>query len=133
MQWQTVYASNCYNTGAITSTTGYAGGITGYLLVGTIINGYNAGVVTAISNKGGILGYKGSGSGTNNFYLSTTASSDALSASALSASSMKAQSSFTNWDFFGETTNGTSDLWKISEGSSYPYLSNATPTTLPGN
>jgi hypothetical protein len=37
---------------------------------------------------------------------------------------MKTASTFLDagWDFFGETANGTQDIWWIDEGKDYPRL-----------
>ncbi|MDA3955430.1 hypothetical protein [Oceanispirochaeta sp.] len=42
---------------------------------------------------------------------------------------MNTQSSFTNWDFTGETTNGSEDIWSISStiNNGYPYLTGMVP------
>ena len=37
---------------------------------------------------------------------------------------MQTQSTYTDagWDFFGESDNGTEDIWWIVEGQDYPQL-----------
>ena len=35
---------------------------------------------------------------------------------------MKQQTTFEGWDFVGEDTNGTNDIWKIVDGFDYPRL-----------
>jgi len=37
---------------------------------------------------------------------------------------MYQETTFTNWDFVGESANGDEDIWSIDEGNNYPYLTN---------
>lgn len=49
--------SGCYNSGAVTGTTGYIGGVTGqHWRAGEVINCYNSGTVTGPATVGGVAG-----------------------------------------------------------------------------
>ena len=67
--------TNCYNTGDVESYGYYAGGITGYMNNTTkIANCYSTGNITASNYASGIAAYR-NGTTTNNFALSGTAAS----------------------------------------------------------
>ena len=96
--------SNCYAIGAITSSATYLGGFCGN----------NNGTITGSFWNTDIIS-TGIGTGTT------------TGATGKNTSQMKTESTFTNagWDFKGETTNGTQDIWNINtyDNSAYPFLS----------
>lgn len=126
--------SNSYARGNVTATsttTGYAGGLAGGS-IGTVSNCYATGHVSGI-NPGGLIGnnrytnngYDYYGTEENSYYDSqTTGQSDTGKGEPRTTAQMKMQSTFTGWDFTGETANGTEDIWTISGSvnSGYPYL-----------
>jgi hypothetical protein len=119
--------SNCYSTGTVTATsTGFLGGLAGFNN-SDIINCYATGTVTGSNNyRGGLTGTD-FGTVTASFYDSvTTGMSDADKGLPKTTSEMKTKATFTDvgWDFAGETTNGSADLWDIEStiNEGYPYL-----------
>jgi len=126
------------NSGSLTNT--YArGSASGSYWVGGLV-GYNtySGVINssfATGNLpgndpdiGGLVGGNGSGGTISNSFWDTETSGKASSHGGVgkTTSEMKTQSTFTDagWDFTGETTNGTTDLWELNgtENSGYPKL-----------
>ena len=116
------YVKNCYNTGAIKGTTGYAGGLVGYV-VGTsnkLENCFNAGAVTSDAKTPGTIAANIKSSAaltaTNCYYLSGSASrvvgngSASVSATSKSADDMKSAA-------FVETLGSS-----FKQGESYPVL-----------
>lgn len=126
--------SNCYSTGPISSagSTSHAGGLVGYNNGGTITKCYSSGSVSY--NGGGstpttvcgFIGQYDSGTITNCFYNSGLATKTDSNASNIT---LIVQSNFTGWDFVGETTNGSDDIWSISSSvnNGYPYLTALPP------
>ena len=96
--------SNSYAIGAVTSSASYVGGFSGRN-IGTITGGiWDTDIVTT-----------GIGTGTT------------TGATGRTTAQMKIESNFTTagWDFKGETTNGSQDIWGINsiDNSGYPFLS----------
>ncbi len=98
--------SNCYSTGSVWEYADLVGGFAGF-------------------NKGNIL--------TSFWDVWTSGQTDATGGTGGSAvtdvtgkstAEMKVESTFTTagWDFEGESSNGTEDIWTICEGESYPKL-----------
>ncbi|MEZ4916051.1 MAG: GLUG motif-containing protein [Chitinophagales bacterium] len=145
--------NNCYASGNVTgnSTVGgfmgyckspiancYAlGGVVGNMTVGgfvgnswgTINNSYSAGSVSGSTDVGGFIGYNDAGTISNCFWNTQTSgqtSSSGGGTTGITTLQMKNETTFTNatWDFEGETTNGTADIWKMgcSMNNDYPYL-----------
>ncbi len=111
--------SNCYSKGSVIGTT-YVGGLVGS--GGRISNCYSTGSVTGSSYVGGLVGSKSSGSVITSYFL-LGAGPDNSYGQPLADELMKQQTSFVGWDFVGETTNGTEDIWRMCiDGVSYPLL-----------
>jgi len=103
---------NCYSTGNV------------YESVGVSWSSLNKGFVGEETESKGVV--SGTYTYTNNFWDSESSNqSTATGATAKTTTQMKTQSTFTNWDFIGETTNGTNDYWSIdgTTNSGYPFLS----------
>jgi hypothetical protein len=119
--------TNCYATGNVT-----AGDFTGGLVGvggngGTITNSYATGNVSGIAPTGGLVGYRsGGGTVTASFWdIETTGRSTSAGGTGKTTAEMKTKSTFTSagWDFVGEVTNGTNDIWRMCvDGVSYPLL-----------
>lgn len=135
--------NNCYSTGNVTlldHTTGTTiGGFCADNENSTIENCYSTGSVfyedyTDPTDQG-FLGDEDTYSGgtntySNNFFDSEASNqnTDALGAATpKTTAEMQTQSTFTDagWDFAGETTNGSEDIWDISDAANngYPRLS----------
>ena len=113
--------SNCYATGSISGDT-YLGGFCGNN-GGGISNCYATGPVVGVEYLGGFCGYNYSGSISNCYFLHPFdgGGPDNDIGFPLIDRLMKKQSSFSGWDFVGETANGTSSFW-IMKPDCYPML-----------
>ena len=105
-------------------------GLCGYNFYGAINNSYATGFVTGDDYLGGLCGLKIYGAITYCFWDVETSGigiegGDNYGATGKTTVQMQTQSTFTDagWDFVGETTNGTDDIWDICEGTNYPRLS----------
>jgi hypothetical protein len=118
--------NNCYAAGDVTGQWDYTGGLAGYNWYGTITNSYATGSVTGGSYTGGLVGYRDAGSVTASFWdIETTGQSTSAGGIGKTTAEMKTKSTFTTagWDFVGEVTNGTKDIWRMCvDGASYPLL-----------
>jgi len=92
--------SRCYATGSVT----YEG-------------------ATNPTNKG-FTGSSAFSHSDNYFDNETSGQTSAAGASPKTTVQMQTQATFTNWDFVGETTNGTDDIWGIDAtvNAGYPYF-----------
>ncbi|QZE12703.1 T9SS type A sorting domain-containing protein [Halosquirtibacter laminarini] len=120
--------SDCYTTGTVVGNYN-TGGLVGKC--GYAENCYSTATVNSSSNQKGSLGVAvweaNLDNHTNCYYQSTTGEKDPSSQSygePLTELQMRTESSFINWDFVEETTNGEESIWAISpaENSGYPYL-----------
>ena len=134
--------SNCYSRGDVTRSAGgntkYGSfiGANGYA---TVENCYSTGSVYYTCCVGddptdkGFIGSSYAGTLTANFFDSEASNqATGTGATAKTTTLMKTQSTFTDagWDFVGETTNGTEDIWEII-GTNYPRLKDNPDPTLP--
>ncbi|UCF42602.1 MAG: hypothetical protein JSV99_08365 [Planctomycetota bacterium] len=121
--------NNCYSQGAV---DGYdaVGGLAGFNMA-EISNCYSAGQVAGNNNIGGLIGYNGNGSYAKCFWdsdinpdVNGIGNTSDVNVMGKSTVNMQTEGTFTaaGWDFVGETTNGTGDIWKICEGTNYPKL-----------
>ena len=83
-------------------------------------------MVTGPSNVGSLVGYKtNSGSDAGCFWDAVTSGRTSSSGGlGLSTAMLKRRQTYLlfGWDFIGETTNGTEDIWWIDDGKDYPRL-----------
>ena len=115
--------THCYSTGVV---SGYneVGGLVGFN-GGTVTQCYSTG--TVIGSGGGVGGLVGSnGADVTGCFWDTQTSGQATSAGGTGKTTAEMQTAKTfldaGWDFLGETTNGTEDIWWILEGKDYPRL-----------
>jgi hypothetical protein len=105
--------SNSYSSAAATISNNSCGGLVGFN-AGPVTNSYSTGLVSGSGNHfGGLIGYNiGT---TTNSYWNTESSGQPTSAAGTgkTTAEMKTQSTFSGWDFVGETINGTTDIWKM--------------------
>jgi hypothetical protein len=127
--------TNCYSTGGVSGSGQDMGGLAG-LNGGTLTCCYSAGIVNNPGQlSGGLVGY-GRGIGRSGAgptgeavrcFWDTQVSGRNLSAGGTgkTTSEMWTAKTFLDagWDFIDETSNGTEDVWGISEGQDYPRLS----------
>jgi hypothetical protein len=133
--------SNCYAWGNVLRVSGAAGedigGFAGNCddnsnTAVEITNSYSIGVVNYAdvanpTDKGFVGSEAGTNTYTGNFYdYVTSGQTSGLGATSQLTAAMQTMSTFTdaNWDFMGETTNGTDDIWGINqnENNGYPFL-----------
>jgi len=126
--------SNCYATGSVSGGdySEMVGGLCGYNSRSTISNCYEAGSASGGSNVGGLVGYDDSGSYTYSFWnIETSPEVNGIgnisdpNVIGKTTAEMQAESTFTDygWDFVGEVTNGTEDIWRMCwDGGWYPRL-----------
>jgi len=129
--------SNSYAIGAVSGgTDDSTGGLVGNNS-GTIINSYAIGAVSGTSTVSGLVGYYSNlGSITNCYYDSDTTGRSDSYAVGYTTAQMKLQDAsivydtdiYVDWDFAGESDNGTEEIWSIDTtgavNSGYPYLTN---------
>ncbi|MDA3884385.1 MAG: T9SS type A sorting domain-containing protein [Candidatus Delongbacteria bacterium] len=121
---------NCYSTSDIYGYAGtYGGGFVGRQEGGNIENSFSCGVI--YSDLSG--GFKGSGYGniincfwdeeTSGVADSTAYPNDPIGLTTVEMQTLAAYNDAT-WDFVGETTNGTEDIWDIDgvTNNGYPFL-----------
>jgi len=141
--------SSCYSTGCVTGDVQTGGFVGANVSSSNITNSYSIGNVTGYEKTGGFCGlnnsviekcysigcvignvttggFNASNSGTiTNSFWDTQTSGLMYSAGGTGKTTvlMKSQATFTTsgWDFIGESTNGTADLWDIGEQYSYGY------------
>jgi hypothetical protein len=112
--------SNCAATGSVLGKEG-VGGLVG--IAGgnsSIIKCYSTGVVWGNTSFGGLLGFLGTSSSATDCYwdLLTSAITTSAAGTGKTTSELKQQATFSNWDFT------TTPIWKMTEGSTYPYQTN---------
>jgi len=126
--------SDCYCTGEV-SGTDYVGGLAGANQSSGITNSYSTCNVTATSNAAGLVSFNMNSTIANCFYdKNTSGQSDTGKGTPKTTAEMKMQSTFTGWDFVGETANGTTNIWAISStlNNGYPcFMSQITSPTAP--
>jgi hypothetical protein len=124
--------TNSYSEGNVVGNNYVGGLVARNLRDSTITNSYSSASVSGNENVGGLVGYHDSGSYTKCFWDSdinpdVNGIGNATDPNVIgeSTANMQTQSTFTDagWDFVGETTNGTEDIWKICEGEGYPRFS----------
>jgi hypothetical protein len=117
--------SNSGNYGQVTGGD-RLGGLIGRMDSSTVNNSINT---VNIAGSGGING-NGTVNNTysNNFFVKDTninqGTANDTGITGITIANAKIQSTFTGWDFVGETTNGTNEFWSIdsSRNNGYPYL-----------
>jgi hypothetical protein len=126
---------NSYSWGCVTGSEN-VGALTGRNGGGSIYYCYAVNAVSGSENVGGLLGGNVSGTVSSCFWnIETSGLPDMCGFQGSSANGcdntygkttieMQTAGTFMDagWDFVDETTNGTEDIWKITEGLSYPQL-----------
>ncbi|MFA6187429.1 MAG: GLUG motif-containing protein [Phycisphaerae bacterium] len=110
--------TNCYSTGNVRGGD-RTGGLCGENR-DSITNCYSTGIVIGTTNTGGLVGFNEEGSYISCYFLDMAGVDNGFG-EPLNDEQMKQQASFTGWDFFGESANGTSSYWTM-KSSSYPQL-----------
>ena len=105
--------TNSYSTGDVTGVSNIFGGLIG-CNDGPVTNSYSTGIVTGASGNmvGGLVGINTSSSITSSYFPDYVGADNSLG-TPLDDPNMMIQSNFTDWDFLGESTNGTNDIWRM--------------------
>jgi len=125
--------SDCYASGAITSTGDKVGGLIGYIYNGKVIKCYSAGICSGSGDVGGLVGhdYNANSKYMKCFWdnevnptLSGIGNSTDPDVIGEPTVNMQMQITFVDsgWDFVGERSNGPSDKWSMPVGGGYPVL-----------
>ncbi len=125
-------ASNLYSLSTVTGVQ-YVGGLMGLCSgVSSVSHCYSAGSVSGNLDVGAFIGRhwdvgvydKCFWDNTFNPSLPGISNRDDPNVVGLPTEDMQQMSTFTDagWDFIGESTNGTDDIWDICEGTNYPRL-----------
>jgi len=125
--------SNCYASGTVAGDRSVGGLTGGNRWPGRITSSYSCGGVTGTTDVGGLVGFNYEGFvGTCFWDVQTSGQSDMCgreklgigcdNAGGKTTAAMQRESTFLDagWDFDGESTNGTEDIWIICDGLSYP-------------
>lgn len=119
--------TDCYATGSVSGDSKVGGLIGKNGFNASIANCYSTGAVSGIDYVGGLIGENSANESFRNCFLDTETSGHAASIygeKGKTTTQMMMLATFTNagWDFVGESTNGTEDIWAICEGTNYPKL-----------
>jgi hypothetical protein len=123
-----------YSTGAVRGKDN-VGGLVGWNEIsvwagGHVTNCYSTGAVSGSSNVGGLVGYNTDGRGGKgkvtacSWDRQTSGQTTSAGGTGKTTAEMQTATTFleADWDFVGETANGTEDIWWIDEGKDYPRL-----------
>jgi hypothetical protein len=120
------FIHDCYSLVDVNggASSQFVGGLIGTNFYGQVVDCYAAGHVTGGTSVGGFAGirYEFFPSIQSCYYLRLSDGGVPNNgiATELTDAQMRQQSSFVDWDFFGEVINGTGELWKMN---GYPVLS----------
>ncbi|MHC4536970.1 MAG: GLUG motif-containing protein, partial [Planctomycetota bacterium] len=120
--------SNCYSMGSVNGGS-YVGGLCGYNYYANVSNCYSVSSVNGGSYVGGLCGQNSGTTISNCFWdIDTSGQTTSAGGEGKTTIEMMQQATFTDWDFLGETVNGTEDIWRLCEDLvSYPRLSWESP------
>jgi hypothetical protein len=120
------YLSQCYSTAAV-SGNDHVGGLVGDNIYGGNVSCcYATGPVNGDLSVGGLVGCEELASVATSFWdIQTSGQTSSEGGTGLTTAAMQTANTFleAEWDFAGETANGTEDTWWILEGRDYPRLS----------
>lgn len=119
---------NCYARGQVTGDD-KVGGFAGNIYLGSIAKSYCSGFVSGgTSNTYGFVGNNQSGGSINQSYWDTETSGQTAGSNeptfqieGKTTAQMNQQSTYVSWDFVGETSNGTDDIWAIMNNCNNGY------------
>jgi hypothetical protein len=122
--WNEGNVTGSYSTGAV-SGNGMVGGLVGFNPTGHVTQCYSTGTVSGNFPVGGLVGTGFSAAVSDCFWdTETSGQSTSAGGTGKTTAEMKTASTFLDagWDFVGETTKGTEDIWGILEDKDYPRL-----------
>ena len=118
--------NNCYSTGSVASGD-YTGGFVGIAYTSSVTNCYSTVALPGSgTNRGGFVGLSTSTISNSFWDTQTSGQSTSAGGAGKTTAEMISYDTFYNsgWDFRGETTNGTENIWNIgnSRNNGYPYF-----------
>lgn len=115
---------DCYAFGTVSGTVGIGGLLGNNDESGVCTRCYSATIVSGSGiTTGGLIGYNVGGPVTDSFWdVNSSGQTTSAGGTGKTTTEMHIQSTFTNWDFLGETINGSNEFWEICEGTNYPKL-----------
>ena len=117
--------STSYSTAVVMGTAQYAGGLVGHNeYYGRVTQCYSTGAVTGRYCVGGLVGWNRDAVTASFWDIQTSVQGTSAGGTGKTTAEMQTAKTFLDagWDFVGETTNGTEDIWWILEGQDYPRL-----------
>jgi hypothetical protein len=119
------FISDSYATGPVSGRDA-VGGLIGHSDWMDVWNCYSTGPVSGTGDHvGGLVGWGDHGTVAKSFWdVAASGSDTSAGGRGLTTVQMQTAKTFLDagWDFVGETTNGTKDIWWIDEGKDYPRL-----------
>ena len=106
--------NNCYATSSVSGYR-YLGGLCGYNYSGTFTNCYATGSVSGDDYLGGLCGYNDSGTISNCYFYMFAGPDDGIGIP-LDDTQLQDKTSFAGFDFYGDSADGTDDIWDITPG-----------------
>ena len=125
---------NCFCSGDVsingtiyTNNYGIGGFVGRYYNGGSITNSYSIGYIAHAGDYGGFCGYYNSnGISEGNYYNKETSYCDDTNGDThpITTREMQTQGTFAGWDFMGESTNGSDNIWGINpfDQDGLPFL-----------
>jgi filamentous hemagglutinin family protein len=119
---------DAYSTGSVTGTNSVGGLVgsnnCGECNSGIINNTYATGLVTGSGNDvGGLVGFDFGNNATASFWnMDTTGQTASVGGTGLTTAQMKQMATFSNAGWNINNVGGSSAVWRIYEGSTYPLL-----------
>ncbi len=116
---------NSYATGSVSGNS-HVGGLVGFQNWSSITACFSTGSVRGIdqnNNLGGLLGLNWDSSLTDCFWdMEASGINYSVGGTGKTTAEMKTKSTFSGWDFVGESDNGTADWWRMCADGAYPRL-----------
>ncbi len=137
---------NSYSTGDVSSSNNYVGGLVGTFTSGDMSNCYSTGKVNGLHFIGGLVGdYQPETDNVCNCYFYVHSGPNNGYGMYLDDVGLESKSSFFGFDFTGDDTDGSEDIWEIDPGYmprlvwqetlgfNAPYLIDNISTSLTGS
>jgi hypothetical protein len=124
-----INSAQIYDSYSKCSVTGgqFTGGLTGYNSTGsTVVKCYSAGPVSGTTYTGGLIGHNSATVAGSLWDIEASGQASSSGGTGKTTAEMQNLITFTNegWDFYGESSNGTEDIWEmqISMNNGYPIF-----------
>ncbi len=115
---------DCYARGNVSSAGANVGGLIGYNR-SLVERCYATGQVTGADPSLGLIGKNYDGESYLSYWdVESSQQWQSAGGTGLTTAQMKQQTSFSGWDFLGESANGVNEIWRMcTDGVDYPRLS----------